>query len=330
MEKKKVRAICLISGGLDSLLAACVLRDQGIEVLGLTFSTPFFGPTNAEKGCKQIGIPLRVIDISEPHLKMLKDPPHGYGKNMNPCIDCHAMMVRVAGELMKEEGFDLIATGEVLNERPMSQNMDSLNVVAHASGVEEYILRPLSAKLLMPTKPETLGLVDRDRLCAIEGRSRKMQMELAKKFGIKDYLQPAGGCLLTDPEFSIRLKGLLQENPDAGIREMYLLKHGRHFIIPSGARVIVGRNEKDNESIVEHAKGKGVIIMPAIIPGPTVHVSSEEKSDVEFACTICASFSNHKGCDVELTVVRSDSEEHVIVKPQDKNDFSKYRVGSRS
>src|SRR3989338_780967 len=202
---KQVKALCLLSGGLDSQLAVCVLKNQGIEVTGISFTSPFFGSKNAEKAAAAMNIELIVKDITSEHLPLVKNPPHGYGKCMNPCIDCHALMVKKAGEIALAQKFDIIATGEVIGERPMSQNLNSLGVVANDSGFKGVLLRPLSAKLLPPTKPEIDGLVSREKLLALSGRSRRPQMKLANEFGLKSYVQPAGGCLLTDPEFSKKL-----------------------------------------------------------------------------------------------------------------------------
>ena len=193
------RALAMISGGLDSTLAAKLISDQGIEVIGICFKSYFFGEENAKRMCEQIGIRLEVIDFSKEHFEMVKDPKHGRGKNMNPCIDCHAMMMNYSGKLLEKFNADFIITGEVLNQRPMSQNKQALNVVKKESGFANKILRPLCALNLEPTEMELNGLVDREKLLKISGRSRKIQMELAEQWGIKDYPSPAGGCRLTEP-----------------------------------------------------------------------------------------------------------------------------------
>jgi tRNA-specific 2-thiouridylase len=206
------RALAMMSGGLDSGLAAKLIKDQGIEVIGICFKSYFFGEENAVKMAKQIGIRLEVIDFSEKHLIMVKNPKHGRGKNMNPCIDCHAMMMNYCGKILEEYNADFIITGEVLNQRPMSQNKQALNTVKKESGFSNKILRPLCALNLEPTEMELSGLVDREKLLDISGRSRKVQMELAEKWGIKDYPSPAGGCKLTEPNYSVRLKKALEIN----------------------------------------------------------------------------------------------------------------------
>ncbi len=243
------RAIGLLSGGLDSMLAVRVLREQGVEVLALAFTTPFFDAARSERAAAQLGVPLRVKDITEAHLEVVLHPRYGWGSGLNPCIDCHALMLRVAGRMMEEEGFDFIFTGEVLGQRPMSQNRGSLNLVARLSGYPDHVLRPLSARLLEETKPEREGRVDRQRLLGLSGRGRKPQMELARHYGITDYPTPAGGCLLTDPIFSRRLKGLLAERGGLPPRLIELLKVGRQLRLDPHTRVIVGRRQEENERL---------------------------------------------------------------------------------
>lgn len=323
----KVRAISLLSGGLDSLLAIRVLMEQGIDVTGITFTSPFFGAANARRGAEQLGIRLIVLDITEDHLTVVKNPPHGYGKCMNPCIDCHSLMVCKAGEIMRREGFDFIATGEVLGERPMSQNMQSLKTVERESGCEGLLLRPLSAKLLTITRPETQGKVDRSRLFDFRGRSRKPQMALAEQFGIKSYVQPAGGCLLTDPAFSVRLAELLKAKPEATAGDMQLLKLGRHFRLPSGAKAIVGRNKEDNARI-EDSAGEGVIMLsPETIPGPTVLLlDGKGRHDVWMAAKLCASFSDHGDRAIDLEIIAPSGKERLTAIPGPRSEFLGMRI----
>lgn len=325
-DKRKVRAIVLLSGGLDSLLAVKVLQEQGIEVVGLTFESPFFGPKNARRGAEQLGIELIVKDISEEELALVKNPPHGYGKQMNPCIDCHAQMFRKAGEMLSE-GYDFVATGEVLGERPMSQNLNSLKVVARASGYPDLLLRPLSAKRLEPTKPEREGLVDRERLLDLEGRSRKPQLALAKKYGIRSYVQPAGGCLLTDPQYSRRLKELLKFDPDASVDDARLLNMGRHFRSCSGAKIVVGRDKGDNERIRGFAKDDDVVVVSDITPGPTALVrGSGGASDVELAARIVASFADHEGHEVDMELVAGEKKTRIKARPSPREEFKVLRI----
>ena len=301
--KKQVKALVLLSGGLDSMLAVKLLQEQGIEVEGLTFVSYFFNDRAAKKAVEQLGIKLRVIDFSKEQLAVVKNPRHGYGKNMNPCLDCHILMLKKAAEIMKKENscpersrrIDFIATGEVLGERPMSQNKQSLAIVEKEAGLKGYLLRPLSAKLLPPTKPEIEGRVDRDKLSAISGRRRTPQLTLAKKHGLKEFPSPAGGCLLTDPEFGKRLKKLLEIMPSAGEDDIYLLKYGRHIWsehfpkehLPRsdfgrrGILFVVGRDHEENLIIKKLARKNNLLAEAAEIPGPIILVRNFGKGKLE-------------------------------------------------
>jgi tRNA U34 2-thiouridine synthase MnmA/TrmU len=271
MEKKNkpVRALGLCSGGLDSMLAGLVLRDQDIDVAWVTFETPFFNAAKARKASNMTGIPLTVKSIFNVYMKMLKNPPAGYGKHMNPCMDCHALMFKLAGELMRAKNFDFLFSGEVLGQRPMSQNKSSLGYVEKHSGFKGYIVRPLSARNLPLTIPEKEGLVERDRLLDISGRGRNRQIKLAQKFGISDYPAPAGGCLLTDKNFSNRLRDLFDHQDECTEEELHLLKHGRHFRLNPNAKLIVGRTEDDNENILNIITRQPIrFLISRIFPAP--------------------------------------------------------------
>jgi tRNA U34 2-thiouridine synthase MnmA/TrmU len=288
-----VKAIALFSGGLDSILAFKVIEEQGIEVQGVTFSTPFFGPQKALATARRIGLPLAVLDITDEHLQMLHSPRYGYGKNMNPCIDCHTLMLKVAGRRMEESGADFVFTGEVLGQRPMSQGKQSLWVVAKNAGYPDRILRPLSAALLPETEPERTGKVDRGRLCDIEGRGRKRQMEMAVRYGIDSYPAPAGGCLLTDPIFARRLRDLFERNPGHKMRDIELLKVGRHFRLGQTTRAVVGRNAMDNGTIEKLVEPGDALIRTDRFPGPTVLVPGGGDDDaILLAAGICARYSD--------------------------------------
>jgi len=257
----KTKALLLFSGGLDSILAAKVLQEQGIHVDGITFRSCFFDETQAKQGAKSADINIKIVDFSKKHLVMVKKPKHGYGKNMNPCIDCHLMMIIQASKI---KGYDFIATGEVLGERPMSQNKRALDLISKEAGVE--ILRPLSAQLLDETKIEKNDLVNRSKLLSISGRSRKPQLELVKKYNIDWFPSPAGGCLLTDPEFSKRLKALIPYKFNEN--DTQLLKVGRHFWYDD-IKIVVGRNEEENVKIKELSNRKDKIVELKNITGPT-------------------------------------------------------------
>ena len=270
---KKVRALLLFSGGLDSILAAKILMEQGIEVIPVFFKSYFFGPEIAEKSAKILGLKLKVIDFAKEQLKIVKKPKFGWGSAMNPCLDCHILMFKKAKELMKKLKADFVTTGEVLGERPMSQNKKALELVEKESSLSGYLLRPLSAKLLKETIPEKKKLIKREEFLAIEGRSRKKQLELAEKFKIKEYPTPAGGCLLTDPGFGKRLKELLKNYPKFNDNDVELLKLGRHFW-EGKVKIIVGRNHQENLKIKKLAQKKDILIEMKNYPGPTTLIRS--------------------------------------------------------
>jgi tRNA-specific 2-thiouridylase len=293
LSTKKVNALGLCSGGLDSMLSGMLLRKQGIAVQWITFETPFFSSEKAEQASKTTGIPLMVENITSSYLKMLTNPHCGYGKHMNPCMDCHALMFKLAGRIMKEKGFDFLFSGEVLGQRPMSQTMNSLRYVEKQSGFEGYILRPLSAKKLPETIPEQQGMINRDLLMDISGRSRKPQMKLAKEFGITNYPSPAGGCLLTDKGYASRLKDLFEHQETYAERELHLLKHGRHLRLDKSTKIIVGRTQKDNENIQKYyAPNLDTIIKIKTLPGPIVLMPHGGRNEtMMLAASICAGYS---------------------------------------
>lgn len=293
-KNRKVRALGLCSGGLDSILSALLLREQGVEIKWITFETPFFSSEKAKQASQSTGIPLIVQNITSTYLKMLLNPPCGYGRNMNPCMDCHALMFKIAGKIMRNEGFDFIFSGEVLGQRPMSQTKPSLRYVEKQSGCNGYILRPLSAACLPVTIPEEKELVDRKLLLGISGRSRKPQINLAAQLGVFDYPTPAGGCLLTDATYCVRLKDLFEHHDIYSVEDLNLLKYGRHFRIDKKTKIIVGRNKKDNFNILKsYDNCKDVVIKIKDYPGPTVIVSHGDNKDIlTFAASVCVGYSN--------------------------------------
>lgn len=306
LEQKKVRALGLCSGGLDSRLAAMVLRGQGIEVEWVTFETPFFSSAKARQASRLLNVPITVKKITQPYMEMLKNPPCGYGQHMNPCLDCHTLMFKLAGAIMMENKFDFLFSGEVLGQRPMSQTKPSLRYVEKNSGFDGYILRPLSAKRLPPTIPEKEGKVNRDLLLDITGRSRKRQIKLAKEYGITDYPAPAGGCLLTDKGYSRRLKDLFEHQGTYAEAELYLLKFGRHFRINPTTKIIVGRTQKDNENIEKYYNvAEDTLITIKDFPGPLVFLTRNPPQEaVCLAASISVGYSKApQSQPVEATVV---------------------------
>jgi hypothetical protein len=269
------KAVALLSGGLDSMLAIRLLTDQGVAVEALHFVSVFdCGATDAEncvssqRAAAQLGMPLRFEEISGELLEIVKAPKHGHGRNMNPCIDCHAMMVRRAAAVMRAIGADFLCTGEVLGERPMSQRHEALGIVERDAGAEGLLLRPLSAQLLEPTIPEQKGWVDRAKLLRISGRCRKPQFALAKSLDIGKFPTPAGGCLLTDPGFSARMRDLLKFQPDCTPDDVRLLKVGRHFRLSPTVRAVIGRNEGENGMLEGLARAGDVLMDAAAYSGP--------------------------------------------------------------
>ncbi len=258
---KKIKAVALYSGGLDSTLAIKLIQNQGIYVLALHFYTGFcITETKRRRGEKKpdgshyinpalkyaakYGFPIEIVDISEKYFNIIQNPKYGYGANINPCIDCRAFMYKKAKKIMDEVGANFIISGEVLNQRPMSQHLQAMKIIEREAGVEGLVLKPLSAKLLPPTIPEIKGWVDREKLESISGRSRKRQIELAKELGIDEYEQPAGGCCyLTDENFARKYKEVISVEGNITRDDLTLLATGRHFRLATKTKVIVSRNE---------------------------------------------------------------------------------------
>jgi tRNA-uridine 2-sulfurtransferase len=329
MEQKRVKGIGLLSGGLDSILAVKVLQEQDLDLLGVTFCTPFFGAEPGLAAGRAAGIEVQAIDISEAHLKMLKNPRYGYGKQMNPCIDCHALMLQEAGKIMRQEGADFVFTGEVLGQRPMSQRRDALRNVEKLSGLTGLILRPLSAKLLPPTLVELDGRVARDKLLDIHGRGRKRQMALAADYAIRDYPNPSGGCVLTKEGFVIKLRELLQHDPDAGRRDMELLKWGRHFRLPGGSKCMVGRNHSDNQQLLALAGDKDILLRAKSYVGPVAMITGPQVAgpDPDLAAGIVAAYGDAPVGEV-VTVVRLQygEEKIFVIRKEENSVFRQFMI----
>lgn len=280
-----MKAIALLSGGLDSTLAAKLILQQGIEVEAVSFSTVFSAsstessPRASEKAANALGIRLKVFEISKEYLQLLKRPQYGYGKNLNPCIDCRIFMLNKTKEYMRERGASFLITGEVLGERPMSQHRNALMIIDRDAEVKGSVLRPLSARLLEPTIPEKEGWVDREKLLDFRGRSRKPQIALAHELNIRDYPSPAGGCLLTDPGFSRRMKDLMESNPHFTINDVQLLKIGRHFRFSPKSKLIVGRNESENMRLTQLMEAEDIIFNVADFPSALSILRGEPTED---------------------------------------------------
>lgn len=263
-----MKAIGLVSGGLDSSIAVALIRSQGIAVIALNFVSPFFGQKGfLRRVMEKLGAELREVPVGEEYLDIVRNPRFGYGKNLNPCIDCKIFMLRKAKTIMEEEGASFVFTGEVVGQRPKSQMRDTLRLIEKESGLSGLLLRPLSAKLLPPTIPEMEGWVRREELLGIAGRGRKEQFALAERFGIEEYASPAGGCLLTDPLFCERLKDLMEHGPFT-FEEVALLKLGRHFRLSPEYKLVVGRNERENKALLACARPGDLLFSPRGGKGP--------------------------------------------------------------
>ena len=280
-------ALALLSGGLDSTLAVKMMIEQGINVTALNFTSPFCNCSSHKAGCQhqaskvagEFGIPIRVVAKGMDYLKIVENPPHGHGRGLNPCIDCRIYMLKKAKEMMAELGASFVITGEVIGQRPMSQRRQQIELIERESGLAGLILRPLSAQHFPPTQPEQEGVVDRGKLLAVSGRSRKVQMELAEDLGVKDYPCPAGGCLLTDPSMADRLRDLFAHVPDYGFNDLQFLKLGRHFRLDEDLKIIVGRNQEENEKIALLALRGANVYTPEDFRGPTAYAREAVNGD---------------------------------------------------
>ncbi|MCK4462927.1 MAG: tRNA 4-thiouridine(8) synthase ThiI [Candidatus Omnitrophica bacterium] len=328
------KTIALFSGGLDSILAARIVMEQGIRVIGINFIMEF-ASRDLEKHkrliretARQIGMESEIIDISNEYLKVLENPMYGFGANINPCIDCKIFMLRKAKKLMGKVGASFVITGEVLGERPMSQRKDALNAIENNSGLKGYILRPLSAKLLKPTIPEEKGLIKREKLFDIKGRSRKPQLELARRFGITKFFTPAGGCLLTDPAFSRRLKDLIGHNV-LKLEDIRLLKFGRHFRFNKSTKFILGRDEEDNRHILNLRKEKDLVFEPRGYPGPIGILRGERNNElISLAASFLITHTKKKtetSAGVRYWVVPKEKK-NIFLKAAEKEKIEEMRI----
>jgi len=346
------RAVALISGGLDSMLAARVVQEQGIHVEGVNFFTGFCveGHTHAIRDRKhekpkrnnalwvaeQLGIKLHIIDISEDYKDVVLHPRHGYGQNLNPCLDCKIFMVGKTLELglIDDLDFDFVLTGEVIGQRPKSQRRETMPIIAKESGANDRLLRPLCALNLPPTLPEREGWVNRDQLFGFHGRSRKPQMELAQKFGFSDYAQPAGGCcFLTDETYSNKLRDLwqAQDSRDYQLDDIMLLKIGRHIRPRPRFKLIIGREEGENRFLAGYRK-QFTHLAVTDYPGPLALIDGHPTTtDIELAARIVARYSQGRAADKLLVTVTSVTgvTRDIEVTPMAPNELEpSWHVGS--
>ncbi len=325
-DKKRGHAIALFSGGLDSALAILLIQRQNIEVTALTFMTHFGCDLGDRSSCgsnpypaaEKFGFKVKLMHLGEKFVDIVINPKYGHGKNMNPCTDCRILMLREAKELMELVNADFVITGEVMGQRPMSQTRDKLNLVAKEAGLKGKLLRPLSAKLLPPTEPELSGLVDREQLESISGRSRKRQLELAREFGLDDFPSPASGCLLTDASYSARLRDLLTHTEGRpSFNALNLLKVGRHFRLDDKTKIVVGRNEADNLQLFAYKPESAAWLEVPDVGSPlTLLIGEASEENVRRAAAITARYSAaRREPSVDVLVATPERERRITVTP---------------
>jgi len=331
------KAIALFSGGLDSTLAIRLMQVQGIDVRAIHFTSPFFGVSpdsdcgkyDARRAAEMIGVPLTIINLGEEYLEMLRNPSHGYGKAINPCIDCHAYFLRKAKEVMLATGADFVITGEVLGQRPMSQRRDALAIVERDGDLQGLLLRPLSAKLLPLTIPERDGWVDRERLPSIKGRSRKLQMQLAAELGVKEYPNPAGGCLLTEVSYSSKVRDIFDRFEKLKARDFRLLRIGRHFRLAAETRLIIGRDDKENSALFDSLKEGETAFRWDEGGSPLgLLIGAASPDNVQTAARILLRYTRcEKGVAARMRIVSGDEEETFACDHEwNDEDVERFRI----
>jgi tRNA-specific 2-thiouridylase len=335
----RVKAVALYSGGLDSTLAILTLLRQGIEVKAVNFMNHFGCDISDRSSCskdpfsaaEKFGFEVKLCHLSGKFIEIVKNPKFGHGKNMNPCMDCRILMLKEAREFMEMAGAEFIITGEVLGQRPMSQRRDALDIIDRETGLKGQVLRPLSAKLLRPTVAEEKGIVDRELLHGFNGRSRKPQIALAAEFGLTDYPAPAGGCLLTEPNYSYRLKELLDHDPDPLLNDLQLLRIGRHFRLSPDCKVIVGRDRAENEDLVNLFGAEGILLRVPGFGSPVTLVRGDaDERAVATAAELCARYSDAKALPmVEVKVTRGGTEFMLKIPPADSDLIEELKIEKR-
>jgi len=331
-----IRVIAAYSGGLDSILAAVFMKRLGFDVLLLhvqhLFSTNDVGRSRLRAAAGRAELPIRIVDVSEEHLETIRRPKHGYGQGMNPCIDCRIFMLKIAKRVMEEEGAQFVVTGEVLGQRPKSQHFKALLQAAEESGLGERLLRPLCARHLPDTLPVKEGWIQREDLLAIHGRGRQQQIRLAEEFGVSDYPQPAGGCVLIEKTYAKRVRDAFEHlgKDEVGLTQFRLFRYGRHFRIAENVKIIVGRNQDENEQLELLSQGR-LRIDPVDVMGPTTLVEggpSEEQ--LVLSCSLAARYCDRDSrSSIRMRVITPDGERVLDVVPLDVDDprLSEWRLG---
>ncbi len=322
------RALALLSGGLDSTLATRIMLDQGFDVEAVHFTTPFCNCDKCavDKVGDEFNVKIHHVFLGQEFLDLLMDPPHGYGSQMNICIDCRILMFKKAKELAERVEAEYFVTGEVLDQRPFSQRFRSMAVIEREAGVDGRVIRPLSARLLPASEPERSGLIDCEHLYSIRGRRRLSQMNLADEFGINDYPCPSGGCLLTDPHFARRLRAYIRHERKLTVEDMFLLKIGRHFRV-NGARVIVGRNERENHLLLLAAKRSGLSTMSVLkYVGPVTLFEGNDEYVIQKSAAITVRYSDApKGCPIMVSI-KTDEASDIVAKAISDEELETFRI----
>jgi tRNA-uridine 2-sulfurtransferase len=330
------KALSLISGGLDSVLATRLIMDQGIEVVALHFTSPLTTPgrrgysddrrIQAVRSAAEVGVEIIVKELGGDYLDMVRSPRHGYGKNVNPCIDCKIFMLREAARLMAETGAGFVVTGEVLGQRPMSQRREAMALIERESGLKGLIVRPLSAHRFDPTVPEQEGILDRRKLLGITGRSRNPQYKMAKAYDLKEFGCPAGGCLLTDPIFSGKLRDLFKFAPQCIMDDIALLKVGRHFRLGDRLKLVIGRDQAENDRLEAMRRDDDVFVSPNDFTGPSALLrGSVENTSVPIAVNVIAHYAKEFPTPIPVRIVSADGVGEAVFDHMDV-DLGKYQI----
>ncbi|MDH4028664.1 MAG: 7-cyano-7-deazaguanine synthase [Nitrospirota bacterium] len=334
------KAIALYSGGLDSTLAILVMQRQGVEVTAVTFMNHFGCEIGDKSSCSKdpfaasvkFGFQVKLAHLSDKFLEIVKNPKHGHGRNMNPCVDCRILMLKEAKEFMKIMGADFLITGEVVGQRPMSQRKDCFPMIDKAADVKGIVVRPLCGRILPATIAEETGLIKRELMYDFNGRTRKPQMALAEELGLTEYPAPAGGCLLTEPNYSYKLRELLDHIKDPDYKDINFLRAGRHFRFSGDCKIIVGRNQDDNNAIRSLITADDYIFKVEGAGSPTVTILGNASDEaIALAASLCARYSDAKDRpEVKVAVTRNDQKFYLDVIPADDETLERYRIEKKA
>lgn len=336
----KPKAIALYSGGLDSTLAILVMQKQGVEVTAITFMNHFGCDISDKSSCSRdpfaasikFGFKVKLSHLSDKFLEIVKNPKYGHGKNMNPCLDCRVLMLKEAKVFMEMINADFLITGEVVGQRPMSQRRDCFPMIDKAADVKGLVVRPLCGKILPSTIAEDSGLIKKELMYDFNGRNRKPQMALANELGLTEYPAPAGGCLLTDPNYSYKLKDLLEHNKDPEYKDINFLKLGRQFRFSDDCKIFVGRHKEENETIMAFADPSDCMMRVEGFGSPTVVLlGNVTDKATQLAASICARYSDAKKLpEVQVTVTNGNKNYYINVKPVDDMILDEYRIEKKN